>query len=328
MARPLVAGGRLALWELRRLAVAPETAPPWAIAGIALAAPVAAGIVFFRLVALQMLVVAVAAGVLGHLAAWLLKQPVQGTPILPAVVGVAMVGPGASPLWAVGVAVLAVSLDLARARFAPLARAQVGLAAYALILVVSRGGPAMYVGPGTATPMAEPIRLWLDFYRSGQAPFDPVRLYVGNLAGPVFATSMLAVAVGAAWLWYSGRLSLLVILTFLAGTLVPIALLHWSAAFQLDSGPLWFAAALVLADRRTLPTSQLGRPLLGFAAGLLAMGARARGFAVESGPVAVAAAQLFADGTNGTRWLIDNWREVRARLQSLSLARAERRGLL
>jgi NQR2, RnfD, RnfE family len=316
------------LWALRRLAVAPETAPPWIIAGIALAAPVAAGIVFFRLVAVQMLVIALTAGVLGHVAAALLKQPVQGTLILPAVIGVALVGPGASLLWAAGVAVLAVGMDLARARYAPLARAEVGLAAYALILLVSRGGPAVYVGPGTSTPTVEPIRLWLEFYGGAQAPIDPVRLYVGNVAGPVFATSVLAVAVGAAWLWYSGRLSILVILTFLIGTMVPISLLHWSAAYQLDSGPLWFAAALVLADRRTLPTSQLGRPLLGFVAGLVAMGARARGFSVESGPVAVAAAQLLADGTNGTRWLIDNWRDVRTRLQSISFARAERRGLL
>ena len=316
------------LGAMRRLAVAPETAPPAVIAGIALAGPVAAGIVFFRTAALEMLAIALVAGGADHLVARLLKQPVQVTPILPAVVGVAMVGTGASLVWSAAVAVLAVVLDLGRTRLTPTARVQVGLVAYAIVLLVSRGAPAAYVSPGSGAAMAEPIRLWLDYYGGGQAPIDSVRLYVGNVAGPVFATSVLAVAIGAAWLWYSGRLSILVVLTFLAGTLVPITVYHWSAAFQLDSGPLWFAAALVLADRRTLPTSTVGRPLLGLAAGLVAMGARARGFAVEAGPITVAAAQLLADGVRGARWLIDNWGDVRARLQSGALrGRLERRGV-
>src|SRR5437588_562933 len=131
--------------------------------------------------------------------------------------------------------------------------------AVAAVLLASRGATAAYVSPGGAGPTAEPVRLWLQYFGPGQSPIDPVRLYVGNVAGPVFATSMLAVAVGAAWLWYSRRLSLLVVLTFLLGALLPIRLMGWAPGYQLDSGPLWFAAALVLADRRTLVTSGVGR---------------------------------------------------------------------
>lgn len=327
VAGAIVARGSSVFGVLKRLAVAPETAPPAAVAGIALVAPVVAGIIFFRLAALQMIGIAIVVGGLGHVVARLRRLPVHGTPILAAVVGVAMVGPGASRIWAAVVAVLAVVLDLGRIRLTPFARVQAGLVAYAIVLLVSRGAPAAYVSPGTGAPMAEPIRLWLDYYGGAAAPIDPVKLYVGNVAGPVFATSVLAVAIGGAWLWYAGRISILVLLTFLIGALVPITMYHWSASYQLDSGPLWFAAALVLADRRALPTSPVGRPLLGLAAGLVAMGARARGFAVESGPVAVAAAQLFVDGVNGVRWLIDNWRGVRSRLQSRALmAPLERRG--
>src|SRR5207302_452742 len=101
------------------------------------------------------------------------------------------------------------------------------------------------------------------------------------------------------------------------GALVPIAMLRWSAAYQLDSGPLWFAAALVLADRRTLPASQLGRPLVGLLAGLLALGARTRGLAIESAVVVVAGMQVLTVTIQGMSWVRRNRDETRTRLAAL-----------
>lgn len=314
MAAQAIAGVRSGLSWLKRIGVEPETAPPSLIATIALAPSVVAGVILFQLTALETLGVAVGAALVAHLASRLLSQPLQGTPLLPALVGVALVGSGAPLPWAAAVAVVAAGFELGRSRFLPMARLQVGLLAYAVVLILSHGGPAAYASPsGGAVP--EPIRLWL----SGHGPLaiDPVRLYVGNVAGPIFATSMLAVALGAAWLWYSRRLSLLVVLTFLAGAMVPIATYHWSPAYQLDSGPLWFAAALVLADRRTLPASAVGRPLVGLLAGLLALGARARGFAIESALVAVAGMQLLAVAVQGLSWVRFHRRETWARLREL-----------
>ena len=97
---------------------------------------------------------------------------------------------------------------------------------------------------------------------------------MGNVPGPVFATSLLAVAVAAAWLAYARRVSIVVLFGFLAGSLVAIYTFHWDPLFQLDSGPTWFVAALILADRRLLPDSRALRPTLGFAAGLFAVGLR------------------------------------------------------
>jgi NQR2, RnfD, RnfE family len=307
-----VRGGGVLSW-LRRVGIEPESSPPSLVAGLALAPPVIAGVLLFRLTALEMLAIAAAAGLAAHLAARLLDQRLDGTPLLPAFVGVAIVGSGAPLPWAAVVAAAAAAFELGRARFLPAARLQVGLVAYALVLLLSSGGPAVYQTPA-GVPMAEPILLWLQS-GGGQAPVDPVRLYVGNVAGPVFATSMLAVAVGAAWLWYSRRLSLLVVLTFLAGALVPILLQRWSAAYQLDSGPLWFAAALVLADRRTLPASRIGRPLVGLLAGAVALGVRARGFAVESALVTVAAMQVLTVSAQGLVWVRRHGDETRARLR-------------
>jgi len=321
---------RGALQRLKRTGVEPELAPASLVAGLALAPPVVAGVLLFRLTAVEMLAVALAAGLAAHVAARFLGQPLPSTPLLPALVGVALVGSGAPLAWAAIVAVLAAAFEMGRARFLPEARVQVGLLAYAVVLLVAEGRPATYVTPGGG-PADEPIRLWLRLSGGGQAPLDPVHLYVGNVAGPVFATSMLAVAVGAAWLWYSRRLSLLIVLTFLAGAMVPIALLRWSAGYQLDSGPTWFAVALVLADRRTLPASAVGRPLLGFLAGVVALAVRARGFAIESALITVAGMQLLASAAQGVSWMRGHREETRARLREvreamLALGRQTRPG--
>ena len=90
----------------------------------------------------------------------------------------------------------------------------------------------------------------------------------------MFATSLLAVAVGIAWLAYARRVSLVVLFGFMAGAMLAIYAMHWDALFQLDNGPMWFVAGLLLADRRLLPDSWAVRPTLGFAAGLFAVGLR------------------------------------------------------
>jgi Na+-transporting NADH:ubiquinone oxidoreductase subunit NqrB len=229
---------------------------------------------------------------------------------VPALVGVALVGPGASLVWSVVIALLASVLELVRARFTPRARLDMGVIGYSAIFLLSRGAPAAYLNARTLVAMPEPIRLWLQSASSGQAPIDPIRLYVGDVAGPVFATSLLAVVLGAAWLWYARRLSLLVVVMFGLGALASVRLMGWSVIYHLDSGPLWFTAALVLADRRMLPPSGLGRPLLGLAAGVVSMAARVRGFGIESVPITVAALLIVVALVEGVGWLIPNRRRV------------------
>jgi hypothetical protein len=67
---------------------------------------------------------------------------------------------------------------------------------------------------------------------------------------------------------------------------------RWSIPYQLTSGPLWFVAALVLADRNNLPNSVVGRPLIGLCAGILAVAPRSRGLGIESAMEAVVALQV------------------------------------
>jgi Na+-transporting NADH:ubiquinone oxidoreductase subunit NqrB len=309
---------RAGAW-LDRAAFNPASLPDDLTIGIALAPPIAAGLIIFKLPAAEMLGVAVAFGASAQIAAHLLWRRLvprpQASPLIAAVFGVALVGAGAPLAASIAIAALAVMLELVRARYVPAIRAQSGLLAYAAIAIVTKGVPFAYVNPVTGKAFGDPISIWIHYFGPQAAPIDPIRLYVGNVAGPVFATSLLAVAIGVAWLAYARRLSLVVLAAFLLGALVPIYLYHWDAIFQLDSGPTWFVAALVLADRRMLPGSWAIRPFLGFAAGVLALGLRVRGYGIEAAFFAVAGIQatsaVVAVATWGASIARERWRRNR-----------------
>jgi flagellar biogenesis protein FliO len=269
---------------LDKAAFSPDTLPDDLVIGLALTPPVIAGLVIFKLAALEMLVVALVIGIAAQVVARLLfrnfmPKP-ESSPFIATLVGVALVGPGAPILISVEIAVLAVALELIRARYAPAVHAQPGLIAYAAVALVTSGGPFAYVNPNGGNPL-DPIAIWR-LFPPGAAPIDPIRLYVGNVPGPVFATSLMAVAVGVAWLAYAKRLSPVAALCFLLGAIIPIAYFHWDFVFQLDSGPTWFVGVLILADRRLLPGSWAARPIIGFAAGLIGLGLRSRGVGIEA----------------------------------------------
>ena len=263
---------------LDRAAFRPASLPDDLVTAIALLAPVVAGLIIFRLAAVQILAIAIAAGLVGLIAARLIWRGHATRPglniMLAALFGVALVGSGANLLITIEIAALAVVLEVLRTRYMPAIRAQVGLLAYAVIALATRGAAAAYVNPADGKSFGDPIGTWYQFFTPASAPIDPIRLYVGNVPGPVFATSLLAVAIGVAWLAYARRVSIVLLFSFLVGSLVAIYTFRWDPLFQLDSGPTWFVAGLILADRRLLPDSWAVRPALGFAAGLFAVGLR------------------------------------------------------
>jgi hypothetical protein len=309
---------RAGAW-LDRAAFNPASLPDDLIVGIALAPPVIAGLIIFKLPALEMLTIAFAFGIGGHLLAYLLwrrhvPRP-QASPLVAAVIGVALMGAGARLAGAIAIAALTVILELIRARYIPAIRAQSGLFAYALIALLTKGALFMYVNPVTGKAFADPISIWYHYFGPQAAPIDAIRLYVGNVPGPVFATSLLAVAIAIAWLAYARRLSLVVLASFLLGAMVPIYLFHWNFLFQLDSGPMWFAAGLLLADRRLLPGSWAVRPVLGLVAGILSVGLRTRGYGIEATFFVVAGIQaamaVVAIITWGVSLARERWRRNR-----------------
>lgn len=293
----------------------PGTLPEGGAVVLALAPAVIAGLVFFKVAAAVALLAAVLSGTALALVARHLKLGAGVSPVASAVVAVALLGPGAPVAWIAIAAVLAASLDVARRQWLGRLRFQPGLLAAAGVFLASSGLTAAYLNPGRLRPLDEPIRLWSAFFEPGAAPIDPVRLYVGNVPGPMFATSLLAVVVGAAWLWYARRLSLAVLIGFAVGAALPIAIWRWNAAYQLDSGPTWFLVALILADRATLPALRATRPLLGMAAGVAGVGLRRQGLGIEVLLLSVAALQAAIAGVEGLEWLAANRAEVARRVR-------------
>jgi hypothetical protein len=278
----------------RKLAFHPESLPGGLVAGIALLPPVGAGLAVFGRSAAIDLGLAVGAGLVVQLAFMLARRRLAASPIAVAVTGVALIGPGAPPWWAAAVAGCACVLEIARSlapgRPLPL---HGGLWAYAAVYLGSRGAIGSYLAPGRGTrPQLEPIRLWHEYFTASAAPLDPVNLYVGNVAGPVFATSLLAVAIGASWLWYAKRIELLPLAGVAAGGVAVALVEGWNPAFHVLSGPLWFGAAYALADRRLQAGPPILGGLLGLAAGIAGLGLQGRGFGIEAALVALAATQL------------------------------------
>ncbi len=298
---------------LDRAAFKPASLPDDLVTGIALTPLVVAGLIIFKFPAFEMLLVALAIGASAQLAVrWLWRHHTlrpSASPMIAAMFGVALVGAGAGLLTSFEIALLAVILESLRARYIPAIRAQTGLLAYAAVALATRGAPYVYLNPASGKPFGDPIATWYRFFSPESAPIDPIRLYVGNVPGPVFATSLLAVAIGVAWLAYARRVSLVVLATFLAGGLLGINTFHWDYMFQLDSGPTWFVAGLLLSDRRLLPGSWAVRPALGFAAGLVAIGLRRNGYGIEAAFFTVAAAEVVMAVIAVLLWAASSWIE-------------------
>lgn len=289
---------------LDRAAFRPYSLPADMALGIALIPPLVAGLILYGLIAFVSAVLALAMGGAFHLLARRAKIPLRSSPAITALIGVALVGAGAHIVWSLLIAVLASLLELLRGRFWPRAGIHTGLIAYAFAYWTSSGTVATYLKPVVLVPFPEPIQQWSRFYGGDARFIDPTTLYVGNVAGPILCTSLLAVVISIAWLWYARRVSLAALIGFLLGGLLISVMLRWDPVFQLDSGPTWFVAALALADRRLLPEEPVLRPTLAFAAGVFAVGVRAVPLYIEGVFLSVAALQVaFALLELGTRWL-------------------------
>ena len=270
----------------------PDSLHPDLVLSLALAGPVAAGLILFRQPAFEFLGVALVIGGAVHAAARLLRIKLETSPVLVALVGVALCGPLSPPIWPTLIALGASVLEVLRSYYWPRARVHTGVLAYAIAYLAAGGAMAAYQRPGSSRIFPEPVAQWSQFYGGATHFIEPITLYVGNVAGPVFATSLLAVVVGLAWLWYARRLSLLAATSFLTAGVVMAAALGYDPLFQLDSGPAWFVVGFALCDRRLLPEQPLARPVMAAAVGAIAIGLRATHYYIEVLFLAVAAIEV------------------------------------
>jgi Na+-translocating ferredoxin:NAD+ oxidoreductase subunit D len=141
------------------------------------------------------------------------------------------------------------------------------LLVFGLLFLIDRQLGVGFINPFDGRHLDEPLLLWYKL----QIVIDPVKLYVGNVPGPIGVTSAGAVLLGVTYLWYTRKVSLGLIAGFLFGIAGVALAIRSDLGFQLASGPSLFMAGYVAADRRRVQLDERFAFLFGAAAGVATM---------------------------------------------------------
>jgi len=141
------------------------------------------------------------------------------------------------------------------------------LIVFGLLFLIDRQLGVGFINPFDGRHLDEPLLLWYKL----QIVIDPVKLYVGNVPGPIGVTSAGAVVLGMTYLWYTRRVSLGLIAGFVFGIAAVALAIRSDLGFQLASGPSLFVAGYVAADRRRVQLDERFAFLFGVAAGAVTM---------------------------------------------------------
>jgi electron transport complex protein RnfD len=141
------------------------------------------------------------------------------------------------------------------------------LIVFGILFLIQRQLGFGYVNPFDGRHLDEPLTLWYKL----QLVIDPVKLYVGNVSGPIGVTSAGAVLVGVTYLWYTRKISLGIVTGFLCGVAALALVIRSDLGFQLASGPSLFLAGYVAADRRRVLIPERFTFAFGVAAGMATM---------------------------------------------------------
>jgi electron transport complex protein RnfD len=140
------------------------------------------------------------------------------------------------------------------------------LIVFGLLFLIDRQMGIGYTSAFDVRHLDDPLLLWFRGFMT-----DPVRLYVGNVLGPIGVTSCGAVLIGVTYLWYTRKISLGVVAGFLFGIAAVALALRSDVGFQLASGPSLFLAGYIAADRRRVALAEPYTLLFGIGAGIATM---------------------------------------------------------
>ena len=243
---------------------------------LALLPLVIAGIVFFLQDTLLLFTISFLAGIVCLLALQLARLTIglpawvgfKATHPLVASILIACFFSPRTPAWiAASMVILFVVIDtilwpqLQRVMLHP------ALIVFGILFVVQRQLGIGFLNPFDSHRLDDPLLLWYKL----QIVIDPVKLYVGNVAGPIGVTSAGAVLIGVTYLWYTRKISLGVVLGFLCGIAATAAAIRTDVGFQLASGPSLFLAGYIAADRRRVLLPERFTFVFGAAAGAATM---------------------------------------------------------
>lgn len=267
---------------VRSLLIEPEQLGHELAFGLALVPPLALGVFFFRRPAALLIALCLLTGIVCWLALRLASLSIG----VPAWIGhkanhpliasllVACFLPSTVAPW-LGVALVLLLIVLDTVLWPQLHRLLVhpALLVFGIGYLVERQLGVGFVNPFDGRPLDDPLTLW---YRL-RIVIDPTKLYVGNVPGPLGATSIAALLLGIAYLWYTRKISLGVLWGFLLGVAVASLAFRYNLAFQLSSGPALFLVGYLAADRRRLPVDERGALVIGVLAGGATVALRAYG---------------------------------------------------
>src|ERR1700736_4775407 len=243
---------------------------------LALLPLVIAGILFFLQDALLLFAISFLSGIVCLLALQLARLTFglpawigfKATHPLVASILVACFFPPRTPAWVAATMVIVFILidtvlwpQLQRVMLHP------ALIVFGILFLIQRQLGFGSVNPFDGRHLDDPLTLWYKL----QLVIDSVKLYVGNVSGPIGVTSAGAVLVGVTYLWYTRKISLGVVTGFLCGVAALALVIRSDLGFQLASGPSLFIAGYIAADRRRVVIPERFTFAFGFAAGMATM---------------------------------------------------------
>ncbi|MEW5865489.1 MAG: RnfABCDGE type electron transport complex subunit D [Bacillota bacterium] len=237
-----------------------------------------AGVWFFGLRALAMMVLCVAAAVSTEAGLQrLMKRPVTVGDYSAVVAGLllALVLPPDLPLW-MGIIGAVFSMAVAKFIFGGLGQnifnpALIGravlLASWPVFMTRWRWPifSAPWIPDFDAVSSATPLAL----LKLGGIRTPYLNLFLGNVAGSIGETSTLAILVGAAYLLYRGHISLRIPVSFIGTVALLTALLGQDPLFHVLAGGLMLGAFFMATDYVTSPVTPKGQIIFGIGCGVL-----------------------------------------------------------
>lgn len=234
------------------------------------------GIVFFLQDALLLFAISFLAGIVCLLALQLARLTFgfpawigfKATHPLVASILIACFVPPRTPAWvAATMVILFVVIDTAVWPQLQRVMLHPALIVFGILFLVQRQLGFGYVNPFDGRHLEDPLMLWYKL----QLVIDPIKLYLGNVSGPIGATSAGAVLLGVTYLWYTRKISLGIVTGFLCGIAAVALVIRADIGFQLASGPSLFLAGYIAADRRRVLIQEQFTFAFGLAAGMATM---------------------------------------------------------
>jgi hypothetical protein len=239
---------------------------------VALMPPILIGVAFFRQDAVLALAICFLTGIVCTLALQLARLTIPlpawigfkaNHPLIDGLLIACFISP-LTPLW-VGAAMVGLYVILDTLVWPQLRKAMIhpALVVFGISFLIQRQVGVGYLNPFDARHLDDPMALW---YRLGLL-IDPIKLYIGNVPGPIAATSAGALLLGIAYLWYTRKISPGIFAGFCLGVAAAAIAFRYDLAFQLTNGPALFVAGYIAADRRRVYLPEQFALLAGVAAG-------------------------------------------------------------